>query len=75
MSNKKVTGDALNRILKANKEYIDNRDLGFEEIDVDPDTGYIIPEASFQSYSKLHSNNATTILNGTYKTSNDTDTK
>lgn len=60
MSNKKVTGDALNRILKANKEYIDNRDLGFEEIDVNSDTGYIIPEASFQSHSELHSNDTNT---------------
>lgn len=75
MSNKKVTGDALNRILKANKEYIDNRDLGFEEIDIDPNTGYIISKTSSQSYGGLYSNDVTTNLNRTHKTSNDTDTK
>ena len=35
MSNRKVTGTALGEILNATKNYIDSRDLGFEEIDLD----------------------------------------
>lgn len=35
MSNRKVTGTALSEILNATKNYIDNRDLGFEEVDLD----------------------------------------
>ena len=32
MSLKKVTGDALNKILVSVKQYIDGKDLGFEDI-------------------------------------------
>ena len=35
MSDKKVTGTALGEILNATKNYIDSRDLGFEEVDLD----------------------------------------
>ena len=35
MSNRKVTGTALGEILNATKNYIDSRDLGFEEVDLD----------------------------------------
>ena len=35
MSNRKVTGTALGEILNATKNYIDSKDLGFEEIDLD----------------------------------------
>ena len=35
MSDRKVTGTALGEILNATKNYIDSKDLGFEEIDLD----------------------------------------
>ena len=35
MSNRKVTSTALGEILNATKNYIDSRDLGFEEVDLD----------------------------------------
>ena len=35
MSDRKVTGTALGEILNATKNYIDSRDLGFEEVDLD----------------------------------------
>ena len=35
MSNRKVTGTALGEILNATKNYIDSRDLGFEEVNLD----------------------------------------
>ncbi len=35
MSEKKVTGTALGEILNATKNYIDSKDLGFEEVDLD----------------------------------------
>ena len=35
MSDKKVTGTALGEILNATKNYIDSKDLGFEEVDLD----------------------------------------
>ena len=37
MSIKKVTGDALNRILVSVKQYIDGKDLGFEDIEIGGD--------------------------------------
>ena len=50
MSDRKVTGTALKRILEASKEYVDANDIGFREMiidpeageTVDPDTGFII---------------------------------
>ena len=35
MSERKVTGTALGEILNATKNYIDSKDLGFEEVDLD----------------------------------------
>ena len=35
MSDRKVTGTALGEILNAAKNYIDSKDLGFEEADLD----------------------------------------
>ena len=35
MSDRKVTGTALGEILNATKNYIDSKDLGFEEVDSD----------------------------------------
>ena len=35
MSNRKVTGTALGEILNTTKNYIDSKDLGFEEVDLD----------------------------------------
>ena len=35
MSDRKVTGTALGEILNATKNYIDSKDLGFEEVDLD----------------------------------------
>ena len=37
MSIKKVTGDALNRILVTVKQYIDGKDLGFEDVEIGGD--------------------------------------
>ena len=37
MSLKKVTGDALNKILVSVKQYIDGKDLGFEDIEISGD--------------------------------------
>ena len=37
MSIRKVTGDALNRILVSVKQYIDGKDLGFEDIEISGD--------------------------------------
>ena len=37
MSLKKVTGDALNRILVSVKQYIDGKDLGFEDVEISGD--------------------------------------
>ena len=37
MSIKKVTGDALNRILVSVKQYIDGKDLGFEDVEIGGD--------------------------------------
>ena len=34
MSDRKVTGTALGEILNATKNYIDSKDLGFEEVDL-----------------------------------------
>ena len=35
VSDRKVTGTALGEILNATKNYIDSKDLGFEEVDLD----------------------------------------
>ena len=35
MSNRKVTSTALGEIFNATKNYIDSKDLGFEEVDLD----------------------------------------
>ena len=37
MSLKKVTGDALNKILVSVKQYIDGKDLGFEDVEISDD--------------------------------------
>ena len=37
MSIRKVTGDALNRILVSVKQYIDGKDLGFEDVEIGGD--------------------------------------
>ena len=37
MSIRKITGDALNRILVSVKQYIDGKDLGFEDIEISGD--------------------------------------
>lgn len=37
MSIRKVTGDALNRILVSVKQYIDGKDLGFEDVEISGD--------------------------------------
>ena len=37
MSIRKVTGDALNRILFSFKQYIDGKDLGFEDVEIGGD--------------------------------------
>ena len=42
MSDRRVTGTALKRIIEANKQYIDSNDLGFVELQEDEDTGNLI---------------------------------
>ena len=42
MSDRRVTGTALKRIIEANKHYIDSNDLGFVELQEDEDTGNLI---------------------------------
>ena len=37
MSIRKVTGDALNKILVSVKQYIDGKDLGFEDVEISGD--------------------------------------
>ena len=37
MSIRKVTGDALNKILVSVKQYIDRNDLGFEDVEISND--------------------------------------
>ena len=37
MSIRKVTGDALNKILVSVKQYIDRNDLGFEDVEISDD--------------------------------------
>lgn len=37
MSMRKVTGDALNKILVSVKQYIDGNDLGFEDVEISDD--------------------------------------
>ena len=37
MSIRKVTGDALNKILVSVKQYIDGNDLGFEDVEISDD--------------------------------------
>ena len=37
MSIRKVTGDALNKILVSVKQYIDRNDLGFEDVEISGD--------------------------------------
>ena len=48
MSIRKVTGDALNKILVSVKQYIDGNDLGFEDVEIDGDIsgGVIVSECS-----------------------------
>lgn len=77
-TDRKVTGKALSRILTEVKEYIDNRVIGFEEFEVDPETGSIIdPETgleledvNFGQYGELYSEDIINILGETF---NDTD--
>ena len=37
MSIRKVTGDALNKILVSVKQYIDGNDVGFEDVEISDD--------------------------------------
>lgn len=48
MSNRKVTGTALKRILAAGKEYVDANDIGFREMTIDPEAGETVdPDTGF----------------------------
>lgn len=66
MSNRKVTGTALGEILNATKNYIDSRDLGFEEVDLDitgipqiPVTGGSLTQKQVQDVINKHFNKQT----------------
>ena len=66
MSNRKVTGTALGEILNATKNYIDSRDLGFEEVDLDitgipqiPVTGGSLTQEEVQSVIDKYFNKQT----------------
>ena len=66
MSNRKVTGTALGEILNATKNYIDSRDLGFEEVDLDitgipqiPVTGGSLTQEQVQDVINKHFNKQT----------------
>ena len=63
MSDRKVTGTALGEILNATKNYIDSRDLGFEEVDLDitgipqiPVTGGSLTQEQVQDVINKHFN-------------------
>lgn len=70
MSTRKVTGDALNRILTASKEYIDSRDIDFQGLDInpdtgeliDPDTGIVINALSFCGHGNIYESELNSLL-------------
>lgn len=51
MSDKIVTGDALNEILQSVKEYVDINDLTFEEAELDVDISEDSPQLTLTSYN------------------------
>ena len=66
MSDRKVTGTALGEILNATKNYIDSKDLGFEEVDLDitgipqiPVTGGSLTKEQVQNVIDKHFNKQT----------------
>ena len=66
MSNRKVTGTALGEILNATKNYIDSKDLGFEEVALDitgipqiPVTGGSLTQEQVQDVINKHFNKQT----------------
>ena len=70
MSQRRVTGDALSRILTVGKTYIDNHDLGFEEVEIDDVTGNIV----FCKCNELYREDVIDLLNRNfYKTPDNTE--
>ena len=43
-TDRKVTGQALEKILNATKVYIDSKDMGFLEVEIDENGEFNIPE-------------------------------
>lgn len=70
MSIRKVTGDALNRILVSVKQYIDGKDLGFEDIEISGDididgdlSGDIVIDGSSCKCGDLYKEDVVDLLN------------
>ena len=66
MSIRKVTGDALNRILVSVKQYIDGKDLGFEDIEISGDIdidGDIVISGSSCKCGDLYKEDVVDLLN------------
>ena len=66
MSIRKVTGDALNRILVSVKQYIDGKDLGFEDVEIGGDInidGDIVISGSSCRRSHLYNEDVIDLLN------------
>ena len=70
MSERKVTGTALGRILTEVKTYIDERVIGFEEFTIDPDTGLEIEDVDFCKYENLYSEDILSTLDNAFNSDN-----
>ena len=78
VSERKVTGTALGRILTEVKTYIDERVIGFEEFTIDPDTGVIIDpstgleieDVDFCKYEDLYSEDILSTLDRAFNSDN-----
>lgn len=73
-TDRRVTGEALSRILSVGKEYIDSKDIWFEEVEIDPDTGItidpdtglVIEDLNFCKCDDLYAEDVQQILNRTF---------
>ena len=69
MSMRKVTGDALNKILVSVKQYIDGNDLGFEDVEISDDididgdiSGGVIVNGGSCKYGDLYEEDVVDLL-------------
>ena len=65
-TDRRVTGEALSRILSVSKEYIDSKDIWFEEVEIDPDTGLEIEDLNFCKCDDLYAEDVQQTLNRTF---------